>query len=238
VIGTCIHCGRALTKKTKDHVFPKSWYPENTPDILQRWTAPSCAECNGRSGERERELFIRLALCVDPRKAEVEGLSKRAVRSFGIGAEGISEDERRAREALKKKILSETRPYSANTEIFPGLGPHPGFERGQQNVIAIPETLMREVAKKIVRGCEYELGSNRIVGPPYELSVYFVPESKIGKVLRLFSAFGPVQQGPGFQVQRAGVQDDPLTVLYRIKIWGAWTIYASIMKGEENSEEK
>ena len=228
----CVHCSKSLTKKTKDHVFPKSWYPENTPNTVQRWTAPSCDECNGQSGERERELFIRLALCVDPRNPEVEGLSRRAVRSFGVGAAGISDEERRAREALKKRILSETRSYSPGTEIFPGLGPHPGFQPDQQHVIAIRENLMREVAKKIVRGCEYELGDSRIVESPYKLDVYFAHENQVGDVLKVFSPFGPVQQRPGFQVQRAVAHDDPLTVMYRIKVWGAWTIYASIIKDD------
>lgn len=91
---------------------------------------------------------------------------------------------------------------------------------------------MREVAKKIVRGCEYELGDGRIVESPYKLDVYFAHENQVGDVLKVFSPFGPVQQRPGFQVQRAVAHDDPLTVMYRIKVWGAWTIYASIIKDD------
>jgi len=33
----------------------------------------------------EKELFIRLALCVGPVKAEAAGLSRAAVESLGIG---------------------------------------------------------------------------------------------------------------------------------------------------------
>jgi len=171
----CVHCGQNLERKTKDHVFPKSWYPDNTPSTVQRWTVPSCPECNGKSGELEKELFIRLALCVGPVKAEAAGLSRKAVGSLGVGVPGIAPEERKHREALKSKILAEVQPYMSGTECFPGLGPHPGFPEHEQVQVPIPEKLMREVAKKIVRGCEYVLGQRRIVDYPYHLEVYFCP---------------------------------------------------------------
>jgi AbiV family abortive infection protein len=80
-----VHCLKPLEKKTKDHVFPSSWYPETTPPNVQRWTVPSCAECNGKFGEMEKELFIRAAICVGPIKGEAAGLSQKAVESMGGG---------------------------------------------------------------------------------------------------------------------------------------------------------
>src|SRR6516164_1177736 len=77
--GRCIHCRAKLVSGTKDHVFPDSWYPDSTPKSVQRWTVPSCARCNRESGEFENEAFIRLALCVDPRKEAAKGLAKRAL---------------------------------------------------------------------------------------------------------------------------------------------------------------
>src|SRR6185437_1164106 len=121
----CVHCPRDGT--TKDHVFPASWYPLSTPSNVQRWTVPSCADCNGRLGEMEKELFVRLALCVDPRKAAAMGLSEKAVRSMGVRADGISEEERKHREALKQNVLKEMKYYTPDTETFPGLGVHPEF---------------------------------------------------------------------------------------------------------------
>ena len=51
--GRCIHCRETLVETTRDHVFPSSWYPETTPDEVQRWTAPSCERCNGHYGRME-----------------------------------------------------------------------------------------------------------------------------------------------------------------------------------------
>jgi hypothetical protein len=110
------HCRGRLIEKTKDHVFPRSWYPDSTSPNVQRWTAPSCRACNGKFGEMEKELFVRLALCVDPRKIGAIGLSKRAVCSLGINATGISPEERRHREALKDKIFKEMKPYASDVQ--------------------------------------------------------------------------------------------------------------------------
>lgn len=90
-------------KKRKDHVFPDSWYPESTPANVQRWTVPSCEACNGKFGAMEEEIFVRLELCIDPRRAAAAGISSKALRSFGIGADaGLEEGEKRKREALTR----------------------------------------------------------------------------------------------------------------------------------------
>jgi hypothetical protein len=176
----------------------------------------------------ERELFIRLALCVDPRKPAAEGLSERAVRSVGIRAEGLDAEETKHREALKAKILKEITPYRPGSSLFPGLGPHPGFPGQQQYAVEFPQSSMEAIAKKIVRGCEYVLAEQRIVEPPYVEQVYFVEASKIQDVLRHFGAFGPTHVGPGFRVTRAAAHDEPLTVMYKIDVWDSWTIFGVI----------
>jgi hypothetical protein len=190
---------QSLTTKTKDHVFPSSWYPKNTPHNVQRWTVPSCPGCNGKYGEMEKELFIRAAICVGPIRAQAAGLSEKAVESLGVGVSGLGAKEKAHRQALKAKILKEMRPYKPGTETFPGLGPHSGFPENQQFEIPISETVIKEVAAKIVRGCEYVLGGERLIEEPCELSIYFAHEHKIQDVLRIFNRFGSVQLGPGLQ---------------------------------------
>jgi hypothetical protein len=122
------------------------------------------------------------------------------------------------------------KPYVPGREYFPGLGPHPGFPEHEQYEMRIPEKLLREVSGKIVRGCEYVLGKGRIIENPYAIGVHFAGEEKIGDVIRLFDRLGAVHLGPGFRVKRAIAHDDPNAVLYKIDIWGTWTIYASILQ--------
>jgi len=65
----CIHCVRPTEAPEKDHVFPDSWCPDTTPSTVQRWTAPSCAECNRKFGQMEQDLLVRLVGCI---RSEVE----------------------------------------------------------------------------------------------------------------------------------------------------------------------
>jgi hypothetical protein len=179
----------------------------------------------------EKEVFNRLALCVDPRKAEAAGLSAKAVRSMGIGAERLSSEEAEHRRAQKLKIISATGPYKAGSETLPGLEPHPGFREDELLQIDIPADLLREVAKKMVRGCEYVL-AGRIVEKPYDVGIYFVHEHDVPDLL--VRAFGgpsanTTDLGPGFSVTRAAAHDEPDAVMYKIIVWGTLVIYAAIL---------
>ncbi len=231
--GRCVHCREGLVDKTKDHVFPGSWYPDSTGPEVQRWTVPSCRRCNEEFGEKEKELFVRLALCIDPRKHAAAGISTQASRSFGAGVIGLDPKEKHIREALRDKIFREIKPYTKSVEghVLPGLGLHPGFPAEQQMQVSIPADLLYAVAKKIVRGCEYWLANGRIIDPPYEIEALFVrdvPED----IRRAFGPFGPVSLGPGFRIRRAGVVDDLGVAMYEIVIWDTITIFYAILPPE------
>ena len=95
-----------------------------------------------------------------------------------------------------------------------------------------PPDQVGEVAKKIVRGCEYSLANERIVDEPYREEVYFVHEKNVPQdVTQIFE--GPSAKtthlGPGFVVTRAQAQDEPCSVVYKIVLWGTVVIYASIL---------
>lgn len=231
----CVHCGRVLEKVTRDHVFPKSWYPASTPSEVRRWTVPSCAQCNNRLGNLERELFVRLALCVDPRKAEVSGLSAKAVRSMGVGAEGISFGERVRRKALKRRVIKSMRRYKVGMETFPGLGPHPEFPESEQFALTFSADQIVDVARKIVRGCEYVL-ADRIVDEPYVLETYFVKESDVAdQTAHVFESLSAktTHLGPGFIITRSEALDQPGMAMYKIVMWGTIIIYASITRSDD-----
>jgi DUF2934 family protein len=230
--GRCIHCQGTLTEPTKDHVFPSSWYPDTTPDEVQRWTAPSCKRCNEYFGRLEKELLIFLACCINPQKAAARGLYERVRRTMGIGVEGLTDEEKGHREARRRKLLSEAQPYSpeAQPHIIPGLGPHPEAPASSQLQITIEAETTYAVVKKIVRGCEYWLAGGRIVGPPYEIEVFLPSETPelVGKLMAAF-ALGPVYLGPGLRIRRGGTQDDSLSALYELVMWDTMTAYASIL---------
>jgi hypothetical protein len=227
--GRCVHCRDQAS--TKDHVFPDSWYPDSTPEKVQRWTVPCCVKCNRDLGLVEKEVFVRLGLCVNPEKVAATGISKRVIRSFGIGAEALDEDEARIRVALKKEVFKGAKPYSdeARAHLLPGIGPHPEAPVDQQIQIGIPADKLNEVARKIIRGCEFWFSGGRIVEPPYEIEVFFAHQKDVPDVIRVFSQFDAFHFGPGFRVRRGVAHDEPLSAIYEAVIWDSLTFYAVIL---------
>src|SRR6266478_2639091 len=234
--GRCVHCRRALAKRTKDHAFPDSWYPASTPTKVQRWTVPSCPKCNHDFGEMENEVFVPLALCVDPRKIAAAGMSQKALRALGIGANRkLDEKEKQKRRAVMAKVFRDAKPYSPEVQphVLPGLGPHPDAPAEQQLQILVSGDKLKQVLAKVVRACEYWLGNGRIIEPPYELEIIFTHDDNVPRVARIFGGLGRVYLGPGFRVQRASANDEPWAVLYKIVIWDSLTFYGSILPVEE-----
>jgi hypothetical protein len=230
-LARCVHCLRELDTETKDHVFPASWYPDNTPADVQRWTVPSCADCNGKLGKLEKELFVRLSLCVDPRKAEASGMSKKALKSFGIGVADLNAREKQHREGLLRKVFTEAKPLRhQEIPLLPGAGPHAASPAGDQMTITIPGGVLEDVAEKIVRGCEFKLNSGAYIEQPMKVKIYFVHDERAEDLTAFLDRLPATTVGPGFHVTRgqAPPAEGVHIVLYRIVIWGTWKIYAAV----------
>jgi hypothetical protein len=225
----CVHCLNP-TGSTRDHVFPSSWYPDGTPNDVQRPQAPSCKPCNGKFGKQEGYLLERLGLCIGPQKAAAAGIAARALRAAGIGIESeLPPKEKAIRAKLRTKLRQETVSYSraaGQRGVLPGFGPHSEFPVESQVALSVDTKALKDVCLKVVRGLEFHVGG-RYVEPPYKLDVFFLDEAA---ARQLATRFGPsiLHLGPGFHVQRASAQDDPCHVLYRIKIWDTLKVHGII----------
>lgn len=245
----CVHCLTELTPPaksgttpldtaaTKDHVFPKQWFPDNTPQNLNRWTVPACARCNRELGAIEKRLLNTIILCLDVTRPEIAGIYQRVKKGLAIG---LTEEERKqlepnelhAREQEKKKLLESIRPLDELSSdeaksIFPGLGVWDTPQR--QFTLTIKEKDIRREAEKMVRGCEYQI-AKRYVEPPYAVEVHFVHEGdvpdEIWKIVEKSAVSYDI--GAAFRVKRATPHDEPLVVFYRIDFWGHVVVYAFI----------
>src|SRR4029079_15657963 len=87
--------------------FPVSWYPDSTPENLERWKFPACAPCNAEYGKLEQDLLLRAGLCLDPATLQASGIPERVLRSIAP-EHAKNEHDRRVREARRRKILEET----------------------------------------------------------------------------------------------------------------------------------
>jgi len=220
---------------TKDHAFPASWYPDTTPEQVQRWTVPSCQACNNRLSKVERELLIRMGLCVDPTQWEARGISTKALRSLGVGEEEMPEREAAHRRAKKQSIIARLLRYTPEqmaAHVLPGFGPHEGARAEEQSVVLVSADALTRVTEKIVRGCEFKLGVERYIDPPYELKAFFPVQEGIDEMRGYLVNAEVTELGPGLEIRRRAAADDPLTVLYRLQIWGTLTTFGSILKPE------
>lgn len=234
----CIHCLKTLyfktdnkdEKATRDHVFPNSWYPDNTPNQVQRLNAPACIKCNSGLGAMEKEVFTKLACCVDHEKIEASGINKKLLRSLGIGVdENITSRDLSEREKRRKKLISEMTPYTPDIKAFPGLGLHEGYLPEDHMTIPVPEEL-KPVSEKILRGLEYCMG-DRYIEFPYITEIYFpAAEKNVSSIYQLLAEYGVREShGPGFKVERVESSDGSRLVIYRVTIWGTLVIWGSIM---------
>jgi hypothetical protein len=228
----CIHCLRSTQSPEADHVFPHSWYPDSTPPTVQRWTAPSCPDCNRKHGQLEKDLLTRLVLSTDPDSEATSGLAAKVFRSLGLDVTGLLEKEKTIRDGLRAKICSEFTPYSEVADLpgrIPGLGPAPSETPGP--AIFIPWAALSIIAEKIARGCEYRYkNKRRFVEPPYRICT-LIRHSDV--VPEPFASFGEVLDfGPGCQVIRGAVpEEDPGFVRYWISVWG--TLHFTVLIDHE-----
>lgn len=221
----CVHCLRLSKAITYDHGFPDSWYPDTTPATVQRWTAPSCPNCNNELGRLERDLLVRVVLCIDPKKEAVSGLASKVLRSFGLNTEGLSETEKTHRDRLRAKLRSELMPYAdvaGGPGAIAGLGPY----ENSPWAVPIPWASLSIIAEKVARVCEHRI-EGRFVESPYAVGTSI--DSTCGILPEPLVPFARVFDfGPGFKVTRLFPVENPLLVRYWISIWDTLHLRAYI----------
>ena len=82
-----------------------------------------------------------------------------------------------------------------------------------------------------MRGCEFVL-AQRYIEPPYILKVYFPNVEGINGLESMIAGVATESLGPGLEIKRAPTGEDPLSVMYRLRIWGTLTVFATVLPPE------
>ena len=161
--GQCVHCFNTFQALTWDHVFPRSWYPDSTPENLKKWKVPACRECNKRLGEIEERLLFRFALCLDPQSLAAKGIPQKILRSANAFL-AKNEKDRHQRQARREKLLRELVTFETipSPGVLPGFGGRPGIQG--YAAVRIPDDELRALVMKIVKGLAYRLESQILSG--------------------------------------------------------------------------
>jgi hypothetical protein len=233
----CVHCLRSAELLEKDHVFPSSWYPDSTPPTVQRWTVPSCPECNRKLGQLEKDLLIRLMLCIDPKSYAASGLHSKVLSSLGLDSDKLPDKEHEIRNKLRDKLRYELLLHAEVAELpgkIPGLGPT--NNESVQWAMPIPWAGLSIIIEKIVRGCEYKL-KHRFIEPPYCVRT-FVDQPYDDLPEPYASAASTIDMGPGCIIRRVFAAEDTRVVLYWMTIWNSLYFHACVDDEAEFQSDK
>lgn len=230
----CVHCLDYFEELTKDHIFPKSWYPDSTPQNIEKWVVPACLECNNKLGKIEDEAYKKLAACTENSDIAASGVSEKVIRLYDPRS-AKNEKDRKRKEANIKKILTDliyTDKIPKN--LLKNFGPSASnstFNRFMLVNISIPR-LLDPITEKIVRGLEFKL-MGQLINTDRNIKTIHLPDStevialELSKLNNILERNGAkVDRGPGFIVRYA--KDIYGSTLYHIKIWGKWEIWAAV----------
>jgi hypothetical protein len=212
-------------------VFPKSWYPDTTPQNLEKWQIPSCIRCNSKYGKIEDDLIGRFAVALDSKNPASAGLVETAIRALDPAA-GRDERDAAARLARQRKLLADMYKGEqiAGAQVMPGLGERWGRPLAQQQAIKIPGEKLMAMTRKVVLGHAY-LDNKTFIEPPYKIHCYLADDEKVKVVKELLDKHGKeYKREPGLVIRRVHVDGDPLTALYEITFWNQFKTYAIISK--------
>jgi hypothetical protein len=228
--GPCVHCLRHSDELTWDHAFPLSWYPDTTPANEEKWKIPSCSVCNADYGRIERDLLIRVALCLDPDAPASKGIVERAMRALRPSS-ASSEKDRKARAAKRQNILAELMQGAeiAREATYPGMGERWNRPPEEQIAIGIPAESVQRMTEKIARGLFY-IEDGKLIEPPFAIEHFAVHSDAAQPIRVMIDRFGNTHaRPPGIVVRRAVVPEDGVSSLFEITFWGQFTSYATVL---------
>lgn len=228
--GRCVHCGKHFDQRNWDHVFPKSWYPDNTPTDIAKWQIPTCFSCNREHGKVEQNLMVRMAMCIDPKTPGLSNVINKALRSMDPSAAKNQKDKKR-RKALLEKIQKEVSrgDQVAGNSLYPGFHETKDLELSKQFAINISLSEIQMLGRKLVKGLFY-VHDNIYIEDNFRIDVYAIDECNTLKIRDILSKYGKLyERGPGIVIERAVAEEDGISSIFRITIWTRWIIYASVV---------
>jgi len=225
----CVHCLVETDKITDDHVLPKSWYPENTPLELEKWTVPSCLDCNKKLGAIEDELRIMLSLHCDPSDPAFKKMLEKTWRSVDprSGKNKVDSGERAKR---MKKLKGRLKPISPKSPaIIPNLGAHPSQAHLSEAIgVLIDQKKLHQFGEKMLRGLYYRF-EKKYVREDYEVDIFVTRDEVSHAFDNLVVGNGQrIFRGKGLELVKAVGTDDPRLFCCIILIWGRLKLRGTI----------
>jgi hypothetical protein len=182
----------------------------------------------------EQDLLLRVGLCLDPATVEASGIPASVLRAMDP-LQARDENDARARQSLRRRILSET--FVPEPEhmsgVLPGFGPRPGAE---PIAIGLPAEYVGRLAEKVARGLTY-IHANRLIGSEYRFDVFVDPRQ--GALFeKLLDRFGRRHDhGPGIAVEHAIAHGDEVASIFSFRLWGTLQIWGAVRRRDRQERD-
>jgi hypothetical protein len=202
--------------QTEDHVIGLSWFPESTPDNIEKWKVPAHKACNIKFGAIENRVRTQLALGIDRSQIAGKGVVEAALRSIDPQVAKSKRDSTH-RAAQRDRIVRDI--YEVNS--LPTAGVLPNFvsnftELGSRHAFRIDAEDLNGVVEKWIRGIHY-CEFNRILDKHDIVTVLHLAEEDALTPRQLIFDHGrKFQKGPGISVGYiSSSEDSRRIVMYR-----------------------
>ena len=226
----CTYC-RECRGETRDHVFPRGWYPTSTPSNLEKWQVPACSPCNSSKAALEGTVRTWLSASVDPESEGAKGVWESSMRAIDPTT-GKSDRDRRAKNKAREKLTAMlVQPSRMTPTAAAGLLNVAGKDAADAG-LAIDMGKVDELMQLFALGC-FRYLRKRPLNPASSVEIayprkseqigYF--EQKVGEAVLSKSI------GPGFEVSMTSPSSaDLLYPLLLIRIWGKILVCAMLVE--------
>lgn len=216
---------------TREHVFPRAWYPTTSEQKDQRPVVPSCLACNGRFGKLEERLLRHFACELDTAHPAAAGVWERALQGLSPSAT-TDERERAIRERLLRSFMDDVeitpsdaiRPFSNVSAAW--LRTESGVHVHGYYTARSKKRELDAFVRKLVFGLyRYDHGAR--LDPRVNFSWTQIPrydfELAVGKALTLPGSGGV---RPGFLYRQGTPIEDRRMSIWYIFLWYQVGFYA------------
>lgn len=225
----CIYCLQESDNITTDHVFPRSWYPDTTPENMEKPQAPCCLQCNQHFSKIEQNLLERLAFGLEPGEACSLGIPERAINALNP-KRAKSKRDREVRNNKRRKLMEEFKPAHTvfKKHIMPGLDHQYGYPMESLSALPFSVENLKALGEKFIRGIYFVL-KQRYIPTNYRIEICFAKKEHSDELENLLKQYGAqYHSGPGLLIGIAMVPKDDMSGLYKITIWGKMFFYAFV----------
>lgn len=234
VNGICIFCGTE-GEVTDEHIFPESWYPDDTPPNTPKWKAPSCKRCNNDYyGKRESNVFPFLAMTAEPNHPGARGIAE---RGFKAADESRGKDARGKAARAHTLELMRARAKLEKSRDIPEGADYLGWRHQYPNLLTtyVREEDILPVIGKIARGVLYLVTGERI---DERFSVK--PFRELSAIPPVFQGHAPNETkscGPGVKAEIFFLPQLPkVCSLTQLTIWDTHVWYVLVIPTPEHTD--